>query len=101
MNINEKLESKKAVNYIKNLQKELKEQAEKGIISSWLTKPKLKKEVAELGLLLLGKDEYDNELTLGSEKANKIKSFLKQDIWEDPNYYQHLIYLFGAHADLL
>lgn len=77
MEISEKLKSKKIVDYHKNLKKDLKEQAEKGLISKLFSKSKLKKEVAELGLLLLGKNDYYEEITLGSSQADKIKELIK------------------------
>lgn len=101
MEITEKLESKKIVNYYKNLRKDLKEQTEKGILSQLFSKPKLKKEVAELGLLIMGKFNYYQELTLGSEQSEKLKKYIKPDIWEDKEYYKLLVYFFGDHADLV
>ncbi|WP_439480646.1 DUF4132 domain-containing protein [Chryseobacterium aquaticum] len=101
MEITEKLNSKKIVDYYKNLRKDLKEQTEKGILSQIFSKPKLKKEVAELGLILLGKEDYREELTLGSAKAEKIKTDIKPNIWEDSEYYKLLVYFFGDHAELV
>lgn len=101
MEITEKLKSKKIVEYYKNLRKDLKEQSEKGILSQIFSKPKLKKEVAELGLLLLGKEDYREELTLGSAKAEKIKTYVKPNIWDDEDYYKLLVYFFGDQAELI
>ncbi|KFF22767.1 DUF4132 domain-containing protein [Chryseobacterium sp. JM1] len=101
MEITEKLESKKIVNYYKNLRKDLKEQTEKGILSQLFSKPKLKKEVAELGLMIMGKFNYYQELTLGSEQSEKLKKYIKPDIWEDKEYYKLLVYFFGDNADLV
>lgn len=101
MEITEKLQSKKLVNYYKNLRKDLKEQAEKSILSQLFSKPKLKKEVSELGLLLLGKADHYEELTLGSEKSEEIKKYIKLDIWEDKEYYKLLVYFFGDNANLV
>lgn len=101
MEISEKLKSKKVVDYRKNLKKDLKEQAERGLISKLFSKNKLKKEVAELGLLLLGKNDYYEEITLGSSQADKIKEYIKSNIWEDKDYYELLVYLFGDQADLV
>ncbi|MCQ4142286.1 hypothetical protein, partial [Chryseobacterium sp. EO14] len=101
MEITEKLNSKKIVDYYKNLRKDLKEQTEKGILSQIFSKPKLKKEVAELGLLLLGKEDYREELTLGSQKSEKIKEYIKPNIWEDSDYYKLLVYFFDDKAELV
>ncbi|WP_312394503.1 hypothetical protein [Chryseobacterium sp.] len=101
MEISEKLKSKKIVDYHKNLKKDLKEQAEKGLISKLFSKSKLKKEVAELGLLLLGKNDYYEEITLGSSQADKIKEHIKSNIWEDKDYYELLVYFFGDNAELV
>ncbi|RZJ44161.1 MAG: hypothetical protein EOO19_12225, partial [Chryseobacterium sp.] len=101
MEITEKLESKKIVDYYKNLRKDLKEQTEKGILSQIFSKPKLKKEVAELGLLLLGKEDYREEYSLGSTKAEKIKELIKPNIWDDQDYYKLLVYFFGDQAELI
>ncbi|MEN4758822.1 DUF4132 domain-containing protein [Chryseobacterium sp. C39-AII1] len=101
MEISEKLKSKKIVDYHKNLKKDLKEQAEKGLISKLFSKSKLKKEVAELGLLLLGKNDYYEEITLGSSQADKIKEHIKSNIWEDKDYYELLVYFFGDKAELV
>ncbi|KQT33910.1 hypothetical protein ASG22_17585 [Chryseobacterium sp. Leaf405] len=101
MEISEKLKSKKVVDYHKNLKKDLKEQAEKGLLSKLFSKTKLKKEVAEFGLLLLGKNDYFEEITLGSSQAEKIKEHIKSNIWEDKEYYELLVYFFGDKADLV
>lgn len=101
MEITEKLKSKKIVDYHKNLKKDLKEQAEKGLLSKLFSKTKLKKEVAEFGLLLLGKNDYYEEITLGSSQAEKIKEHIKNNIWEDKDYYELLVYFFGDNAELV
>ncbi|MFP3598954.1 DUF4132 domain-containing protein [Chryseobacterium sp. SIMBA_029] len=100
MEITEKLEPKKAVNHYRNLRKELKDQIETDpeLQNSQL---KLKKEVAELGLLIVGKTNYYQDLTLGSERAEKIKELVHPDIWEDEEYYKLLVYFFGDNADLV
>jgi len=101
MEISEKLKSKKIVDYHRNLKKDLKEQAEKGLLSKLFSKPKLKKEVAEFGLLLLGKNDHYEPLTLGSSAAEKAKEYIKSNIWEDKDYYDLLVYFFGDKADLV
>lgn len=101
MEISEKLKSKKVVDHRKNLKKDLKEQVERGLISKLFSKTNLKKEVAELGLLLLGKNDYYEEITLGSSQADKIKEYIKSNIWEDKDYYELLVYFFGDKAGLV
>lgn len=101
MEISEKLKSKKIVNYYKNLRQDLQEQEEKSILSQLFSKPKLKKDVAALGLLFLGKENHYQELTLGSKKTEEIKKYLKPDIWEDQEFYKLLVYFFGESADLV
>jgi len=101
MEITEKLKSKKVIDYHKNLKKDLTEQAEMGLLSKLFSKTKLKKEVAEFGLLLLGKNDYYEEITLGSSQADKIQGHLKSNIWEDKDYYELLVYFFGDKADLV
>ncbi|WP_313581219.1 DUF4132 domain-containing protein [Chishuiella sp.] len=101
MEISEKLKSKIVVDYYKNLKKDLKEFVEKGFVAKLFSKPKLKKEVAELGLLLLGPDNYYNEISLGSSEFEKVKEHIKNNIWEDKNYYDLLIYCFGDNAHLV
>lgn len=101
MEITEKLESKKTVNHYRNLRKDLKEQVEKDVLPQLLSKPELQKEVAELGLLIVGKTNYFENLTLGSEKSEKIKKYIKPNIWDDEEYYKLLTYFFGGNADLV
>jgi len=101
MEISEKLKSKKIVDYHKNLKKDLKEQAEKGLLSKLFSKTKLKKEVAEFGLLLLGKNDYYDYLTLGSPEAEELKKHIKSNLWEDKDYYELLVYFFNDQAELV
>ncbi|MCJ8153572.1 DUF4132 domain-containing protein [Chryseobacterium sp. SSA4.19] len=101
MEISEKLKSKKVVDYHKNLKKDLKEQVEKGFLSKLFSKPKLKKEAAELGLLLLGNHNYYQEITLGSSEAEKLKKYIKPDLWKNKDYFDLLVYFFGDRADLV
>ncbi|MCJ7933501.1 MAG: hypothetical protein MUW56_07650 [Chryseobacterium sp.] len=103
MEITKKLESKKLVkNYYEKLRKDLVEQAEKGMSTQvFPDKPMLKKEVAELGLFLMGKTNYYQAMTLGSKEAEKLKAYIKPDIWEDADYYNLLAYYFGENADLV
>lgn len=103
MEITKKLESKKLVkNYYEKLRKDLVEQSEKGLSTEvFPDKPILKKEVAELGLFLMGKTNYYEAMTLGSKDAEKLKEYIKPDIWEDAEYHQLLVYYFGENADLV
>lgn len=103
MEITKKLESKKLVkNYYEKLRKDLVEQSEKGASTKvFPDKPMLKKEVAELGLFLMGKTNYYQAMTLGSKESEKLKELIKPDIWEDADYYKLLVYYFGENADLV
>lgn len=101
MEITEKLESKKTVNNYRDLRKDLKEQAEKGVLSKLFSKPALKKEVAEFGLLIVGKTNYFESLTLGSKKTENLKKYIKPDIWNDKEYHNLLVYFFGQNVDLV
>lgn len=101
MEITEKLRSNKVVNYYQNLRQDLKEQAEKGILSKLFSKSRLKKEIAQLGLLLLNKDDHYQELASGTAKAEEIKKYFSPDIWDNQDYYQLLIYFFGNNAALV
>lgn len=100
MEISEKLESKKIVDYHKNLKNGLKDQAEKGVLSKLFSRPELKKEIAEFGLLLLRKKDSYGELTLGSPEAEGIKKYITGNIWENKEYFDLLVYFFGDHAEL-
>ncbi|MFP3833910.1 DUF4132 domain-containing protein [Chryseobacterium sp. SIMBA_028] len=103
MEITQKLESKKLVkNYYEKLRKDLVEQSEKGLSTQvFPDKPILKKDVAKLGLFLMGKTNYYEAMTLGSKEAEKLKEYIKPDIWEDADYYKLLVYYFGENAGLV
>lgn len=100
MEITEKLKSKKIVDYHRNLKNGLKDQAEKGVLSKLFSSPKLKKEIAEFGLLLLKKKDSYGEITLGSPEVEVIKKYSTHNIWEDKDYFGLLVYFFGDHAEL-
>jgi hypothetical protein len=97
MTIEDLLKSKVIENPIKRLKKELEEIANSNLVSKLLLKTKLKKEVAEFGLELLKLQDsyYCNYITLGSKEAEKFAALVKEDIWEDKNYYDLLLYFFG------
>lgn len=102
MELTEKLQSKKvAKNYYEKLRKSLVEISENGKSEIFPDKPLLKKEVAELGVMLKGKTNYTEVLQLGSKESEKIKKYIKPDIWEDKDYYDLLIYFFGENANLV
>lgn len=103
MEITKKLESKKLVkNYFEKLRKDLLGLVENGVSTQvFPEKPVLNKEVAELALVLMGKTNYYQAMTLGSKEAEKFKGLIIPDIWEDPDYYQLLVYYFGENADLV
>ena len=103
MEITKKLESKKLIkNFYEKQRKDLLEHSEQGTVSSLFPdRPILTKEVGELGKLLKGKPNYFERVNLGSKEFEKLKEFVKPDIWEDQEYYNLLIYLFGNNADLV
>ncbi|WP_185288525.1 DUF4132 domain-containing protein [Chryseobacterium lactis] len=103
MEITKKLESKKLVkNFYEKLRKDLLEHSEQEIPSQLFPdRPILKKEVAELGKLLKGKANYFERVNLGSKDAEKLKEYIKPNIWDDPDYFNLLIYLFGENAELV
>ncbi|MGH1519699.1 DUF4132 domain-containing protein [Chryseobacterium sp. JK1] len=103
MEITKKLESKKlSKNYYEKLRKGLIEYTEKGTsVQIFPEKPILTKAVAELGLLLMGKTNYYQSFTLGSKDAEKLKEYIKPNIWDDEAHYNLLVYYFGDHADLV
>ncbi|MDR2236780.1 MAG: DUF4132 domain-containing protein [Chryseobacterium sp.] len=103
MEITEKLKSKILVNnYYEKLRKDLIALSE-GNISSRVfpDKPVLKKEVAEMAVLLKGKPNYYQALALGFKDAEKLKEYMKPNLWDDPDYYEMLVYFFGDYADLV
>ncbi|BAP33534.1 uncharacterized protein CHSO_4497 [Chryseobacterium sp. StRB126] len=103
MEITKKLESKKLIkNFYEKQRKDLLEHSEQGVPSSLFPdRPILTKEVAELSKLLKGKPNYFERVNLGSKEAEKLKEYINPDIWEDQDYYNLLIYLFGENADLV
>lgn len=103
MEIAKKLESKKLIkNFYEKQRKDLLEHSEQGVPSSLFPdRPILTKEVAELGKLLKGKPNYFERVNLGSKEAEKLKEYIKADIWDNQDYYNLLIYLFGENADLV
>lgn len=100
MTIEDLLKSKKIENPLKRFKKELEEITNTGFISQLLSKSKLKKEVAEFGLLLLKlNDSYTGVyIALGSKHCTEFEKYVKADMWEDKNYYDLLVYFFGAES---
>ena len=92
------LAAKKIKNPVKEYKKELKEIVEGNILTKLFSKSKLKKEVAELGLALLKLDHsYSGTYVyLGSEKLNFFSKHLSQNVWDNKNYYELLVYFYGA-----
>lgn len=97
MTIEDLLKGKIMENPIKRFKKELEEIVNSNIVSKLLSKTKLKKEAAELGLELLQlKDNYyGTYVSLGSKEVKEFEKWVKEDLWEDKNYYDLLIYFFG------
>ncbi|WP_427874720.1 hypothetical protein [Flavobacterium sp. MMS24-S5] len=97
MTIEDLLKSKVIENPIKRFKKELEEIVNSNLVTKLFSKTKLKKEVAEFGLELvkLQDNYYSNYISLGSKEAEKFATLVKEDIWEDQNYYDLLLYFFG------
>ncbi|KUJ60694.1 hypothetical protein AR687_16830 [Flavobacteriaceae bacterium CRH] len=98
MTIEDFLKSKLIESPLKKFKKELEEIVDSNFVSQLLSKNVLKKEVAEFGLYLIKlKDNYSNAyVTLGSKECTEFEKWIKEDVWEDKNYYNLLIYFFGA-----
>ena len=98
MSLENILAAKKIKNPVKEYKKELKEIVEGNILTKLFSKSKLKKEVAELGLALLKLDHsYSGTYVyLGSEKLNFFSKHLSQNVWDNKNYYELLVYFYGA-----
>ncbi|KFF05423.1 DUF4132 domain-containing protein [Flavobacterium reichenbachii] len=97
MTIEDLLKSKVIENPIKRFKKELEEIANSNLVSKLLSTTKLKKEVAEFGLELLKLQDnyYSTYISLGSKEADKFENLIKDDLWEDKNYYELLVFFFG------
>jgi len=98
MTIEDLLKNKVIENPINRFKKELEEIVNSNLVSKLLLKTKLKKEVAELGLELLKlKDNYHaTYIYLGSKECTTFEKWIKEDLWEDKNYYDLLVFFFGA-----
>jgi hypothetical protein len=98
MSLETTLEHKKINNPIKEFKKQLKEIAESGLLSNLFSKTKLKKEVATFGLELLKlEDNYNNNyVSLGAKPLTVFEKYVTENLWDDTNYYELLIYFFGA-----
>lgn len=99
MSVEAVLKSKIIENPIVQYKRELEEIVNSGLLSKLFSKNKLKKEVAEFGLHLLKlKDNYNSVyVSLGSKELKEFEKWIKEDLWDDNNYYELLIYFFGAN----
>ncbi len=97
MTIEDLLKSKAIENPIKRFKKELEEIVNSNLVTKLFSGSKLKKEVAEFGLEFLKLDDnyYSNYISLGSKQAEKFTALIKENIWEDKNYYDLLVFFFG------
>ena len=98
MTIEDLLKNKIIENPINRFKKELEEIVNSNLVSKLLFKTKLKKEVAEFGLELLKlKDNYyGTYIYLGSKECTTFEKWIKEDLWEDKNYYDLLVFFFGV-----
>jgi len=79
----------------KNKSKELEKKFKKSTELSLLPKS-IKKEVAELGLLILkGNTDYYSEIDYGTKQFFKLKELISDNIWEDKKYYKLLELFYG------
>ena len=102
MTIEDLLKNKVIENPIKRFQKELKEIVNSNLLSTLLSKTKLKKEVAGFGLELLKLKEnyYGAYVSLGSAECAAFEKWVKENLWEDKNYYDLLVFFFGEENAL-
>lgn len=98
MSVEATLKSKIIENPIVQYKKELEEIVNGNLLSKFFSKNRLKKEVAEFGLHLLKlKDNYNNiYVSLGSKELKEFEKWIKEDLWNDSDYYELLIYFFDA-----
>jgi len=98
MSVEAVLKNKIIENPIVKSKRELQEIVNSNLLSKLLLKNKLKKEVAEFGLELLKlKDNYTGTyVSLGSKELKEFEKWIKDDLWEDSNYYDLLVYFFGV-----
>lgn len=92
------LKSRIVKNPIAEYKREFAEIVNSNLLSKLLFKKKLKKEVAEFGLQLLKlEDSYTSQyVSLGSKQLAVLEKWIKDDLWEDSNYYDLLLYFFGS-----
>ena len=97
MSINKNNLIKVSKNPSETFTKELESIRDSNFLNKLLKPSKLKKEVAELGIELLKRKDlyYEPIVTLGSKEAIKFTELIKDNIWEDRDYYALLIYFFG------
>lgn len=98
MSVEAVLKSKIIENPIVQYKRELEEIVNGNLLSKLFSKNKLKKEVAEFGLHLLKlKDNYNSiYVSLGSKELKEFEKWIKEDLWDDSNYYDLLIYFFDV-----
>jgi hypothetical protein len=83
---------------VSKLKKELEAIINSNFLDKLIRPRQLKKEVAELGLALIHKEQdeyYHQSISLGSKQAILFTSLIKNQIWEDEDYYALLVYFFG------
>ena len=97
MTIEDLLKSKVIENPIKRFKKELEEIVNSNLVTKLFSGSKLKKEVAAFGLELLKLQDnyYSNYISLGSKQAETFAALVKDNMWDDQDYYELLVYFFG------
>ena len=110
MSLEKILATKQIENPIKVFKSELQSIIDEKADTQLLTKHKIVREVAMLGLALLQTNhkQYDwqdadwvEPVALDSEKFHSIKALVKPNIWDDPDFYALLIYFLGKDNALL
>lgn len=97
MTIEETLNERIISNPINAYKRDLKEVSQGTIITRLFSKNKLKKEVADFGLALLSLEEVTGYtyFHLGSKEVTSLEKWLRNDMWEDKDYFNLLVYFFG------
>lgn len=96
MSIKQVLQNKIITNPLKKHKRELEECRDSNFLLKIFQKNKITKEVAEFGLALVNqKNGYNYYISLGSNESVDFQKWIKNDMWEKPQYYDLLIYFFG------
>ncbi|WP_140959773.1 DUF4132 domain-containing protein [Flavobacterium jejuense] len=97
MSIELVLKNNKITNPLKKYKRELEECRNSNFILKIFQKNKISKEAAELGLALINqeKNNYNYYISLGSKESVVFQKWISNDMWENQQYYDLLLYFFG------